>query len=146
MNNRGKLWIIPNEEEFSQELFERNVKLGEYHSKYIQEFSDLYMLGLVFKEDDQNAPYEIAKFGHVVVKSDDEIPSIICYLPERVTDSQYNWFDKNVPMLSQYIEVSGNSLQVIDEDGACWKKLHSVDEIITESRKKNLLPKKGMGR
>ena len=45
MNHRGKLWIIPDEGQIIQPLFEKEVVLGENHTKKIQEFSDMYQLG-----------------------------------------------------------------------------------------------------
>ena len=144
MSNRGKLWIIPNEEEILQEVFERNVQEGKSHTYYIQEFSNIYQLGFTFKEADyQTAPCEIAMLGHMVVKSEDEVSLVECYLPERVTDRQYNWLYQNNDMLSKYMLVNGNSLCIADEDGICWKKVHGIEEIMKEARKKNLLPKKG---
>lgn len=57
MNRRGKVWIIPDEGQIIQPLFERDVALGENHTKKIQEFSDMYKLGFQFKPDDyQEAP------------------------------------------------------------------------------------------
>ena len=35
MNNRGKVWIIPDEGQIIQPLFERDVALGENHTKKI---------------------------------------------------------------------------------------------------------------
>ena len=144
MNNRGKLWIIPNEEEILQECFEREIKDGYSHTCYMQEFSDIYQLGFKFKEDDyQLAPCEIAMLRHMVVKSEDEVSLVVFYLPERITDRQYNWLYQNSDMLSKYIQVNGNSLCIADEDGICWKKVHGIEEMMKEARKKNLLPKKG---
>lgn len=147
MNNRGKLWIIPNEEEILQEVFNRNVEEGKSHTTRIQEFSDVYNLGFKFNEEDyQTAPCEIANLGHMVIKSEDEVSLVVCYLPKKITDRQYNWLYQNKEMLSRYIQVSAESLQMVNEDGACWKKLHGVEEIIFEAGKKNLMTEKGMKR
>ena len=90
MNHRGKLIVIPNEEEILQEIFERNVRQGESHTKYLQEFSDTFMLGLHFEESDyQEAPCSIAELGHMVIKIEEDASLVVFYLPERVTDRQY---------------------------------------------------------
>lgn len=146
MNNRGKLWIIPNEEEILQEVFERNVQEGKSHTRHMQEFSDIYQLEFQFTEEDyQTAPCEIAMLGHMVVKSEEQVSLVVCYLPERITDRQYNWLYQNIDMLGKYIQVNGYSLQIADEDGICWKKVHGLEEILKEARRKNLLSAKGKG-
>lgn len=140
MNNRGKLWIIPNEDEILQESFERNVESGKSHTYRMQEFSDIYQLGFKFSEDDyQEAPCEIAALGHLVVKSEDEVSLVICYLPERITDRQCNWLYDNQNMLSKYMQVNGYSLN--DNE---WNKIHGIDQIMMDAAKKNLLNEKGM--
>lgn len=146
MQNRGKLWIIPNEEEILQEAFQRNVQEGRSHTHRIQEFSDIYHLGFQFKEEDyQTAPCEIAMLGHMVVKSEEEVSLIVCYLPEKITDRQYNWLYQNSDMLGKYIQINAYSLETANEDGICWKKVHGIEEIMKEARKKNLSSMKGKG-
>lgn len=145
MINRGKLWVIPDEEQILQEVFERTVEKGRSHTYRLQEFSEVFQLGFQFGEEDyQTAPCEIATLGHLVVKSEDEVSLIVCYLPERVTDRQYSWLYQNMDMLSKYVQVNSYSLQLSDENGICWTKIHGIEEVIVEARKKNLLPKKGM--
>lgn len=147
MINRGKLWIIPNEEEILQEVYEKDVEKGKSHTYRLQEFSNMYKLGFEFTEADyQTAPCEIAKLGHLVVKTEDDVSLAVCYIPERVTDRQYNWLYQNRLLLDKYTQINAYSVQVIEEDGICWKKLHGIDEIILESNRKNLLSKKGMKR
>ena len=146
MNNRGKLWIIPNEAEILQEVFERNVEIGKSHTYRIQEFSDIYGLGFEFKEEDyQLAPCEIATLGHLVIKAEDEVSLVVFYLPEFITDRQYNWLYQNSNMLGKYIQVSGNMVQSRAEDGICFKKLHGIEEIMTQARKKNIKNEKARG-
>jgi len=146
MFNRGKLFIIPNEDEILQEVFERKVEEGKSHTTRIQEFSDIYKLGFDFTEEDyQTAPCNIAALGHLVIKTEDEVSLVVCYVPERITDKQYNWLYQNKEMLNSYIQVSANSLEMLTEDGACWKKLHGVEEIIREAWKKNSITEKGRG-
>ena len=92
VNNRGKVIIIPNEEQILQETFIRDVKLGESHTKYLQEFSDIYSLGYSFKLDDyQTAPCQIAEEGHSILKSEDSVSLMVLYIPLIVSNRQYNW-------------------------------------------------------
>lgn len=144
LNSRGKLWIIPNESQILQEVFERDIIKGENYIRYIQEFSDIYQLGFTFQETDyQLAPCEIALLSHMVIKSEDEMSLAICYLPEKITDRQYNWLYLNSNMLNKYIQINGYSLQTADEDGICFKKVHGMEEIMKEAKKKSRVSTKG---
>ncbi|MDE5587241.1 MAG: hypothetical protein K2I72_02590 [Bacilli bacterium] len=79
MNHRGRLIVIPDEEQILQEIFERQVKQGESHTKYLQEFSDIFELGYHFEEDDyQKAPCDIAAAGHMVIKIEEDVSLVIC--------------------------------------------------------------------
>ncbi len=139
MNHRGKLIVIPDEEQILQEIFERQVKQGESHTKYLQEFSDIYMLGYHFEEEDyQKAPCDIAEAGHMVIKTEDDASLVICYLPKKITDRQYLYLYDHQVELSQYGQVNGYSLK--REEGIEWEKVHGIGEIIQESRVKNQTP------
>ena len=70
---------------------------------------------------------------------------IVCYLPERITDRQYNWLYQNRELFDKYIQVNGYSLQTLDDDGTCWKKVHGMEEIMVEVRRKNMIEAKGKG-
>ena len=101
MNNRGKLFIIPNEFEILQQSFERDVASGKSHTQRIQEFSDIYTLGFNFTvEDYQTAPCKIAMLGHLIIKTEEEVALVVCYIPEIITDRQYNWLYQNKEMLN----------------------------------------------
>lgn len=129
MNNRGKVWIIPDEGQIIQPLFERDVALGENHTKKIQEFSDMYQLGFQFKPDDyQEAPCQIAELGHLVVKSEDPSGLVIFYLPETITDRELEWFYQNEMMLSRYNVIGAYNLQKTDGE-VKWENFYGVDKI-----------------
>ena len=146
MNNRGKLIIIPNENEILQMGFEREIEEGKSHTTRIQEFSDIYNLGFQFTEEDyQTAPCDIAALGHLVIKTEDEVSLVVLYMPERITDRQYNWLYQNKEMLNSYVQVSANAIQTIIESDVCWKKLHGIEEIMHEAGRKNLMTEKGRG-
>ena len=144
MNNRGKVIIIPNEEQILQETFIRDVKLGESHTKYLQEFSDIYSLGYSFKLDDyQTAPCQIAEEGHLILKSEDSVSLMVLYLPLIVSNRQYNWLYQNLDKLEKYTQINAYSLQNV-ENKMCWSIVHGLKNIMLESSKKNLLKRKGM--
>jgi len=139
MKTRGKLIVLPNEDDILQEVFEREVAQGESHTKYLQEFSDTYMLGLHFEElDYQKAPCDIAELGHIVIKTEESVSLVIFYLPERVTDRQYLYIYNHQMDFSRYTQVNGYSLE--RKDGISWEKIHDISGIMHEIAKKNLLP------
>ena len=144
MNNRGKVWIIPDEGQIIQPLFERDVALGENHTKKIQEFSDMYQLGFQFKSDDyQEAPCKIAELGHMVVKSEDSSGLVIFYLPERITDRQLEWVYQNEMILSKYSVIGAYNLQKISDE-VKWENFYGMDKIKKEINRKYLVGKSGL--
>lgn len=144
MTNKGNLWIIPNEENNVQPVFEKNVQEDKSHTYYIQKFVNNYKLGFDFKEEDYHAAScEIAKLGYMVVKSEDDPSLVICYLPEKITDRQYNWLYQNSNLLYKYMKVKGYFLKNVDEDYYYWEKVYGLEEILIEARKNNISTMKG---
>ena len=144
MNHRGKLWIIPDEGQIIQPLFEKEVALGENHTKKIQEFSDMYQLGFQFKSDDyQEAPCKIAELGHMVVKSEDSSGLVIFYLLERITDRQLEWVYQNEMILSKYSVIGAYNLQKTSDE-VKWENFYGMDKIKKEINRKYLVGKSGL--
>lgn len=145
MNNRGRLIVVPNEEQILQESFEWQVKQEKSHTFGLQKFSDTYNLGYQFEEDDYHqAPCDIAESGHMVIKTDEDASLVIFYLPERVTDRQYNYIYNHQSELSSYMQVNGYSLRV--EENIIWNKVHGIHEIMREVMQKNLLSSSGVSK
>lgn len=131
---RGRLFIVPDEEQILQGLFEYSVEQGKSHTRGIQMFSDMYQLGFQFSEEDyQDAPCAIASIGHMVIKTDEDTSLAIFYLPERITDRQNNWIQMNESLFRTYVQVNAYSKR---EDK--WKSLHGMYEIKIEMNQKNL--------
>ena len=130
------LWVIPNEEDIIQEEFKKEAVGEVSHMSYLQEFSDTYMLGFKFNEDDyQTAPCEIAASGHMVIKTEDNTKTIIFYLPVKVTDRQYNWIYNNKNEISKYIQSGAFSLNEITNE---WNQINGIENIMKEATRKNL--------
>ena len=145
MINRGKVIIIPNEDEILLDKFERDVEMGKSHTYRIQEFSDMFMLGYHFTEEDyQLAPCEIASQGHLVIKMLEEGSIAIVYLSEIITDRQYQWLYSNVETLSKYIVIDAFSLTYDDQNLPVWEEVEGLNEIMMNARMKNMLYKKGL--
>lgn len=139
MSHRGKLIVVTNEEQILQGFLEWEVKQGESHTRGLQKFSDIYGLGYQFGEEDYHkAPCDIAESGHMVIKIEEDVSLAIFYLPERVTDRQYNYIYDRQNELSGYMQVNGYSLKV--EETIIWDKIHGIHEIMREAMRKNLLP------
>ena len=51
MFNRGKLWIVPNDD-IMLPLYFKDISEGISHLKGLQEFSDRFKLGMTFSNDD----------------------------------------------------------------------------------------------
>lgn len=144
MNNRGSVIIVPDEEVIMQPLFERGVPYGEDHTKFIQEFSDMYHLGFTFSNNDyQEAPTKLASSGHLVVKSEDDSSLIVLYLPEVITDRQLDWYYQNEEKLEQYHIISAYSKQryAVNED-LLWKEIYDIGNLRREMNQKNSIGKK----
>lgn len=100
MKNRGKLYIIPDENQIMEEEFMREVRKD--HLDGMREFSDKYQLGYNFVDAAyQEAPCILASLGHMVVKTDDEANLVVCYIPLIVTDRQNMWIHNHEDLLQQ---------------------------------------------
>ena len=113
MLNRGKLWIVPNEEEIIQPLFFEDVYGEESHLKAIQDFSDKYNLGFSFTPNDsQQAPIDIAERGHLIIKSDEDNKLLFFYIPKKITDRQLEYFSNNeIDFSNKYSKIGCFSLE-----------------------------------
>ncbi len=145
MNSRGKVWIIPDEAQIIQLLFERDVQRGEDHVKKFQEFSDLYQLGFHFKSDEyQEAPFRIAELGHMTVKSEDLSGIIVFYLPAVITDRELEWFYQNEMMLERYSIIAAYTLRVENDKYNWEERIYGVDKIKREINRKYFQEKQSL--
>lgn len=146
MNDRGTLWIIPDEKQIIQPLFEKKIGEGISHTSKMKEFVDTYHIDLNFRDNDYHETLcMIAGSGHLVIKSDDDVSQLIFYIPELVTDRQIEFLIENQMEFSKYQVVGGYSMIYLGEDGVAWKTLHGISEILTEMNKKNRVENKNRG-
>ena len=138
MFNRGKLWIIPNDD-IMLPLYFKDISEGVSHLNELQEFSDRFKLGMKFSPDDyQEAPISIAKMGNLVIKSDDDSKVLIFYVPRDVTNRQLEFFLNNEMIFNnEYSKIGGFS---IVEDNVEVKR--GIVEIRQEIMKKTTYKKK----
>lgn len=135
INRYGELIILCNDDITGGDVFRRDVTSTEGHTHYIQEFSNLYNLGFEFNDSDYNtAPCEIAMLGHVVIKTIEDVKMLVCYLPEVITDKQYEFIYKNQDLFTKNIQNGAYSLKNNE-----FIEINGMDNIMREITKKNIL-------
>ena len=145
MNSRGKVWIIPDEGQIIQPLFERDVQMGEEHVNKFQEFSDSYQLGFHFERDEyQEAPCRIAELGHMIVNSENSLGIIVFYLPEVITDRELEWFYQNEMMFERYSIIAAYTLRVENDKYNWEERIYGVDKIKREINRKYFQEKQSL--
>ena len=135
MDYRGKIWIIPQTEGIIK-TYERDIPRGMLHTDFFQEFSNIYNLGFQYSIIDyQKAPCEMALMGNLVIKTDLDERTMICYIPNSVSENQLNFINDNLDKISDgYNYVLGYS-DIVEYlyDG---KHIHSIEDIKKECNKK----------
>lgn len=138
MNERGTLWIVPDENKIMQPLFKEQVDDGISHTTHMIEFIRKYGLDLDVKETDYHeGPCMIAEDGHLVIKSTDDVSQLIFYIPDVITNRQIEFVCENQFMFSNYQLIGGYTLRYLDGE-IVWKTLHGMNEIMLEINKKNM--------
>ncbi len=132
MMERGKVYIIPNENEILDGNFHREISSS--HVLAFQEFSDKHGLGYQFGIGDSNeAPLILADAGNLVVKTVDDAGLYAIYLPRVVTDNQNMWLYNQMLEIRNYTTVGGYSL----ENNKEIKIIENINDIFQEANRKN---------
>ena len=95
---------------------------------------DCYFSGGIKDSDYNTAPCEIAMLGHLVIKTIEDVKMIVCYLPEIVTDKQYEFIYNNQDMFLNNIQNGGYSLRNNE-----FVEINGMDNLMREINKKNML-------
>lgn len=133
MRERGRVIIIPNEKKIKEECFEQEIVMN--HLEALDEFVRKYRLPYHFTEGDyQKAPIDIAKDGHMIIKTVEDQGIAIFYLPNRVTNRQMDWLENN-----KFLFFKDNLIgaYVIDENEEEPDQISGLLEIIQEAKRKN---------
>ena len=132
----GKVHIIPSDD-ILEDDFEKDIYLK--HQEAMQEFSNKYNLGYHFKDGDyHDAPCELARLGHCVIKTENNVNTFIAYLPEIITDRQRKWFEYNY-RLSDHVMYGAFSLYHDENSNEEFKQITGKMEIMQEVINKNKL-------
>ena len=112
----GRVIIVPDEEQMEDNVFEKIIVGNENHVDRYQDFSDKYHLGYEFSDNDSYiAPLTMASIGHFCYNTAESISNILMYIPEVVTERQYNYFVNNREMILNYVDKKATAVK--DRDG-----------------------------
>lgn len=112
----GRVIIVPDEEQIKDDVFEKIIVGNENHVDRYQDFSDKYHLGYEFSDNDSYiAPLTMASIGHFCYNTAESISNILMYIPEVVTERQYNYFVNNREMILNYVDKKATAVK--DRDG-----------------------------
>ena len=112
----GRVIIVPDEEQMEDNVFEKIIVGNENHVDRYQDFSDKYNLGYEFSDNDSYiAPLTMASIGHFCYNTAESINTILMYIPEVVTERQYNYFVNNREMILNYVDKKATAVK--DRDG-----------------------------
>lgn len=85
MIERGKVTIVPDENQIL--LDEYTKEINKSHLEAFIDFSNKFKLGYNFTSDDyQYAPEQLARDGHLILKTIDDQKTAIFYISEVVTN------------------------------------------------------------
>ena len=104
MKKENALIIVPSEKLLDAPVFERKLKKGERHIKYIKEFCDTYQNpNFVPEMNDNIAPIYLSQCGHLVIKTSHDAMNIaVFYIPEELTLNEQKWIDENIMKYYSY--------------------------------------------
>ena len=135
---RGKVVIIPDEEQILEDKFEQDILDGEFHVKAYQNFSDKHKLGLKFRDDESHgAGLSIAELGHFNYKTEDDIGVIAFYLPSKVTDRQLEYFESHMLDFEEYTTIGAYIFRRVD-DAVYTDEIYGLEAIRSQMVKRNM--------
>ena len=100
-------------------------------------------LGYNFTSDDyQYAPEQLARDGHLILKTIEDQKTAIFYIPKVVTNRQIEWFEYNKFELLHNDLIGAFSINSDEEKS---EQIYGLSEINKEIRRKNILYRKEEG-
>ena len=134
---KGRVVIIPDEEQVLMDEFEQDILDDEYHVKAYQKFVDENNMGIEFGEDESHiASLSIAELGHFNYKTEDDIGVIAFYLPSKVTDRQLEYFENHKDDYASYGTVGAYIFRRVD-DTIYTDEIYGLDVIENQMIKRN---------
>lgn len=138
MIERGKVTIVPDENQILLDEYTKEIK--KTHLEAFIDFSNKFKLGYNFTRDDyQYAPEQLARDGHLILKTIEDQKTAIFYIPKVVTNRQIEWFEYNKFELLHNDLIGAFS---INSDKEKSEQIYGLSEINKEIRRKNILYRK----
>lgn len=140
MVKRGKLYIIPDENQILESEFYREV--SKDHVDGMIEFIKNHNLNINLPVDDaQTASCMLANAGHLVVKTEDTAGLAIVYIPKMVTDRQNMWIHSHESELFANNYIGAFAIDK-ENDYQSLKKESGLHNIIRLCDRRNLFYEK----
>lgn len=134
------VYVIPSEDKISDSEF--YMETATNHLLCFQAFSDKYELGYHFSDGDyQEAPLNLAKDGHLVVKIEQASKLFIYYYPKVITDRQNNWIHDNMMLMMNYQAIGCYAMKE-SNDIEDIKIIEGMNAIIHEADRRNMVYEK----
>lgn len=138
MTERGKVTIIPDENQILADEYTKNI--NKNHLEAFIDFSNKFNLGYSFTYNDyQYAPEQLARDGHLILKTIDGQKTAIFYIPKVVTDRQVEWFEYNKFDFLHADLIGAFSINGDEEES---EQIYGLAEINKEIKRKNILYRK----
>ena len=111
MLERGRVYIIPNENKLKIPNGEFTMNIHMNHLEAIQNFCDRYQLGYHFSSHQyQEAPCILALDGNFVIKTLEDMHTALFYLPSTISEQQLTWFFSHFDLLSTYKTIEASMI------------------------------------
>lgn len=138
MTERGKVTIIPDENQILVDEYTKDI--NKNHLEAFIDFSNKFNLGYSFTNNDyQYAPEQLARDGHLILKTIDGQKTAIFYIPKVVTDRQVEWFEYNKFDFLHADLIGAFSINGDEEES---EQIYGLAEINKEIKRKNILYRK----
>lgn len=130
--------IIPNEEELviPKGIYQDSFNISIGHAQRFKSFNELYHLGIMIDSSTvgHEVSIQLANFGHFTICIEDN--SLVCYIPDSVSNNQKCWFSNNHEFLIQYeikgFYFDGRMLKTISDNDSNQDSLLEIQNKINE--------------
>lgn len=138
MNEMGTVIIIPDESQILLEEYKKEILKS--HLEAFIDFSKKFQLGYNFTNDDyQYAPEQLARDGHLIIKTLKNQKTAIFYIPRVITNRQVEWFDYHK---YDYIDSDLVGAFSINDSNEEADQIYGIADISKIIRKKNEIYRK----
>lgn len=98
------IMIIPNENKLNIPVYHDQIESGR-HRDMLSKFCELYNIDNVFESDDLNITYN----GHITIEGVDSTSTVTTWIPDNITDKQYDEILNSKDTFSKYSNMAFRS-------------------------------------